>query len=187
MLGSRAGIFSHSQFYIEVALWTFFIPGLKQHEHKQNQAQHLQIQTSSVVWIDVICETTRAEVYPELSCLKYVFCFFSGGVTHMTSHPPLPLFIWKCSWSFRAGCNGAASCFAHKPEMTAMNVCLPAALCRLRAHQTKAARGRIRLGPEESTVLQPHPRSSQLVSEQIKAPPTRRNQRGSSSAACQGR
>lgn len=184
MLGSRAGIFSHSQFYIEVALWTFFIPGLKQHEHKQNQAQHLQIQTSSVVWIDVICETTRAEMYPELSCLKYVFCFFSGGVTTHDIPSTTATFHLEMLLVIQGGMQWSSLMLCPQARNDC-NECLSA--CRLRAHQTKAARGRIRLGPEESTVLQPHPWSSQLVSEQIKAPPTRRNQRGSSSAACQGR
>lgn len=67
---------SHSQFYIKVVLWTSFIPNLKQHEHKENQPQHLQMQTSSLVLNDLICETTREQIYPEQSCLKPVFPFF---------------------------------------------------------------------------------------------------------------
>lgn len=67
---------SHSQFYIKVVLWTLFIPDLNQHGHKENQPQHLQMQTSSVVLIDLICETSREQIYPAQSCLKPVFCFF---------------------------------------------------------------------------------------------------------------
>lgn len=62
---------SHSQFYIKVPLWTLFIPGLNQHEHKESQAQQLQVQTSSLVLIDLICET-RAQIYPEQSRLRPV-------------------------------------------------------------------------------------------------------------------
>lgn len=74
---------SHSQFYIKVVLWTLFIPDLNQHEHKENQPQHLQMQTSSVVLIDLICETSREQIYPAQSCLKPVFwgVFFRKRLT----------------------------------------------------------------------------------------------------------
>lgn len=54
MLANRTGIFLHSQLYIQGALWTSFIPDSNQRENKEDQPQHLQMQTSSVVLIDLI-------------------------------------------------------------------------------------------------------------------------------------
>ena len=82
MLGNRTGIFL-SLSVLHQSNFMDFIPNLNQHEHKENQPQHLQMQTFSVVLIDLIYETTREQIYPEQSCLKPIFHFFFPEVPYL--------------------------------------------------------------------------------------------------------
>ena len=69
---------SHSQCYIKVILWTLFIPDFNQHEHQEIQPQHLQMQTSSVVLVDLIHEKTREQIYPEHITLSAAVASVAG-------------------------------------------------------------------------------------------------------------